>query len=55
MASNRLAAMEANPAVDLGLGHQGGHGVRHDDVQGTAAHQLVAGLQGLLSTLGTEP
>ncbi len=41
----------AHLAVDLGLGHQGGHGVHHDDVQGAAAHQLVADLQGLLAAV----
>ena len=39
----------AHLAVDLGFGHQGGHGIHHDDIDGAAAHQGFGDLQGLLA------
>ena len=50
----RLQADEAvaHLPLDLGLGHERGHGIDDDDVEGVAADQHLGDLEGLLAVVG---
>jgi hypothetical protein len=42
----------AHVALELGLGHERGDGVDHDDLDGAGAHERLGDLEGLLAVIG---